>query len=940
MYLISSKVFCRVEYREKNNSGTSLTNARTPPLEVGTNARAHYPQKEKSVTRAAARGRHKRARALSTYCNMSRYKKRPRHPLRVEKSDDHSSVLDSALNSERTSARSSRKSSRTNSATASRSASRSSSRIRGLSVVHYGEQSDDDHRNAEEMDDEEYEKMIGVALARSLEDNQGSRVEELAMEGSVDWQQQQQQQQQQHAHNLGARLQDISFEDDDEEEEEEGEDDEQEEYDGDVDFEDEKEEDDEEEDDDEEEEDRVLRPFNEERQNPERFSLQAILTDDLKHKWGNQAKLYFRSGAVQKGKKKNVSVVAEVRIPNDMQAVFVYELGIYPCAIGEVHANNKTTNAIESTLQQFFEDSVVVVVFVDAVLFSANKKGTNGKSFNCKAMVDTLGRCRALQDDLFLRLCNQLSDWRANSYSSSSYEFPVFAIAGRDMEENAYEKWKEANLVEESKPIFDECDFKVVICKVKSKDEDRSEALFILILGCDHPSAHLRGDPELRHRFKLACALKAAGLKLSAKLFAQCRRQSESGNESDLPKMFLNCLEECNKAFIESLKERREGLKKTLISLEISKDVATHSSLEKENGELRLNKEYAFLRQAQFEDDEVSENVKKFTEEFGKTYTAKWFKSKCFVWALCQKKTSANFVKRLEQVRVEFFNGDRDAFEKVFCDSFFAALANDEKSANFVKRLEQVRVEFFNGDRDAFEKVFCGSFFAALANDEKFENFVKRLEQVRVEFFNGDRDAFEKVFCDSFFAALANKEYEDFEKYIKNMNKIFAKDGGNDPKLLHSGSLHSAIAKYGENHMENTLDTVRTWPMFQGSKGEALLGKAMRDNSFISAIAKDEKNGGSFSRTMKKIHESPAFAGNEKALKNLFNTSTLLSELAKHGEQFLTALENEKKESYGDKNEEFATVLARTKRGKSRKITLPEFVKQVKRRMDQQQPTP
>ena len=709
------------------------------------------------------------------------------------------------------------------------------------------------------MDDEEYEKMIGVALARSLEDNQGSRVEELAMEGSVDWQQQQQQQQQQHAHNLGARLQDISFEDDDEEEEEEGEDDEQEEYDGDVDFEDEKEEDDEEEDDDEEEEDRVLRPFNEERQNPERFSLQAILTDDLKHKWGNQAKLYFRSGAVQKGKKKNVSVVAEVRIPNDMQAVFVYELGIYPCAIGEVHANNKTTNAIESTLQQFFEDSVVVVVFVDAVLFSANKKGTNGKSFNCKAMVDTLGRCRALQDDLFLRLCNQLSDWRANSYSSSSYEFPVFAIAGRDMEENAYEKWKEANLVEESKPIFDECDFKVVICKVKSKDEDRSEALFILILGCDHPSAHLRGDPELRHRFKLACALKAAGLKLSAKLFAQCRRQSESGNESDLPKMFLNCLEECNKAFTESLKERREGLKKTLISLEISKDVATHSSLEKENGELRLNKEYAFLRQAQFEDDEVSENVKKFTEEFGKTYTAKWFKSKCFVWALCQKKTSANFVKRLEQVRVEFFNGDRDAFEKVFCDSFFAA--------------------------------------------------------------------------------LANKEYEDFEKYIKNMNKIFAKDGGNDPKLLHSGSLHSAIAKYGES-MENTLDTVRTWPVFQGSKGEVLLGKAKRDNSFISAIAKDEENGGSFSRTMKKIHESPAFIGNDDALKNLFNKSTIVRALAKHGERFLTALENEKKESYGDKNKEFATVLARTKRGKSGKITLPEFVEKVKRRMDQQQPTP
>ena len=125
---------------------------------------------------------------------MSRYKKRTRTPRGVEESDDDISVLGTALTSERTSARSSRKSSRTNSATASRS----SSRIRELSVVDYGEQSDDDYGNAEEMDEEEYQKLMRVALARSLEDYQGSRVEGLAMEGSVDWQQQQQQQQQHH----------------------------------------------------------------------------------------------------------------------------------------------------------------------------------------------------------------------------------------------------------------------------------------------------------------------------------------------------------------------------------------------------------------------------------------------------------------------------------------------------------------------------------------------------------------------------------------------------------------------------------------------------------------------------------------------------------------------------------------------------------------------
>merc|ERR1712070_466025 len=106
---------------------------------------------------------------ISTYCNMSRDKKRTRTPRRVEESDDDYSVLGTALNSGRNSVRSSRKSSRTNSATASRS----SSRIRGLSVVNYDEQSDyedvydDDYWNAEEMTKEEYQKLIKEALAIS-----------------------------------------------------------------------------------------------------------------------------------------------------------------------------------------------------------------------------------------------------------------------------------------------------------------------------------------------------------------------------------------------------------------------------------------------------------------------------------------------------------------------------------------------------------------------------------------------------------------------------------------------------------------------------------------------------------------------------------------------------------------------------------------------------
>ena len=110
---------------------------------------------------------------------MYRDKKRTRTRRRVEESDDELSTLGPALNSARNSVRSSRKSSRTNSATASRS----SSRIRGLGVVNYYEQSDDedgyddDYGNAEEMTEEECQKLIKEVLAISSKECEAQRVE-------------------------------------------------------------------------------------------------------------------------------------------------------------------------------------------------------------------------------------------------------------------------------------------------------------------------------------------------------------------------------------------------------------------------------------------------------------------------------------------------------------------------------------------------------------------------------------------------------------------------------------------------------------------------------------------------------------------------------------------------------------------------------------------
>ena len=739
---------------------------------------------------------------------MSRDKKRSRHLRGGGESYDDFSVLGSALDSGRSSGRNSvrnlslsRKSSRTNSATTSRS----SSRVRGRHI-NYDEESDDeddfcdDTLNANEMDEETYQKIVNKALTESLIDYERS--------------QQQQQQQQQHQQDNIARLQDFSFDDDDENDHEEDNYDAGDDVDelDDVDSEDEEDEEEEEEEEDEKEEnvsgtplqdvmredsnlpsaktiaidDRVLLRLKAAQKNPSRTSLQSIVDSSVTHYWEVQAKQYYSGGAVQNDMVKNVSVVSEPHIPGDIKKAFLFWVGVYPCAKGEVYIDNKTTNAIEKLLKSFFKHDVIVD-FVDAVLFSADKKGTIKKTFNYKAMVNTFGKFNNLQVDLFSRLCKQVSEWRANPFCSTSYAFPVFIIAGKDMEKNAYENWKKANLVIESEQIYgiDECDFRAVICEVNLKESDRSDRRKVLfILGSDHPSAHFQ-NPKLKQRFRWSCALGAAGLKLSA----ECHRQSGSGNEINVREIFLGYLHELdadNKANKAIMEVRRDRLKETLDFLGILKDVSTSSSPMMGNGALDLNNSYVYLRHAQFEEDEVFTNVKKFVKEFGKECTAKGFKNGSFVHALCQKKTSANFLIRLKQVREEVFEGVQGALVKAMCDSFCAALANDKKYTSFLIRLKHVRDEVFQGDQGALASAMCNSFCAALANanDEKYTSFLGRLEQIRDEVFEGDEGALATACRDSLWIryALANRDEAHITELKKGLQNSREQQQGQQPK--------------------------------------------------------------------------------------------------------------------------------------------------------------
>ena len=213
-----------------------------------------------------------------------------------------------------------------------------------------------------------------------------------------------------------------------------------------------------------------------------RTSLEKIVNgggddDDVKnHDWEEQAIAYVKGGAVKEGQVKNVSVVTPQKMLKGIINI-LFVVGIYPCAKGHVYKNNPTTNAIERRVGAYFGGNFCVL-FIDAVLFSANKKRINTKTFNPQKMLETLGANPALIKELFSRLCNQLRTWWLQG-CAEVYKFPVCAIAGKDVERYAYEKWKEKNLIEEKERICHLDGLTVVLCWVRlgelGKEEEEEE---------------------------------------------------------------------------------------------------------------------------------------------------------------------------------------------------------------------------------------------------------------------------------------------------------------------------------------------------------------------------------------------------------------------------------------------------------------------------------
>ena len=473
----------------------------------------------------------------------------------------------------------------------------------------------------------------------------------------------------------------------------------------------------------------------------------------------------MKGGAVKEGQVKNVSVVTPQKMLKGIINI-LFVVGIYPCAKGHVYKNNPTTNAIERRVGAYFGGNFCVL-FIDAVLFSANKKRINTKTFNPQKMLETLGANPALIKELFSRLCNQLRTWWLQG-CAEVYKFPVCAIAGKDVERYAYEKWKEKNLIEEKERICHLDGLTVVLCWVRlgelGKEEEEEEEekrreekrRVLFILGGDHPSAHLRRDPEQVERFDRVCLLKAAAMDFSMEV---AKMTTEDCSLSD---MFSNCLKKRNKEYWETRKARLKGLKETLDSVGILEDVAAnYDSLGEENDEVYLKDSHLCLRHAQFEDDEVCENVKTFVNTFGKKLAVKFFANGSFVCGLCQKETFEVFTGRLGRVLGDVFGGDIDLFSKVCFGTFFAALADEKDGVAFIKRIIDIIDNYFDGDCNLFATNCCNSLFAALNSEEKAGKVRKRIDTLIRDCFGKDKGLFPQACCNSLFAGLVDEKDGD-----------------------------------------------------------------------------------------------------------------------------------------------------------------------------------
>ncbi|CAL6398454.1 unnamed protein product [Bathycoccus prasinos] len=741
----------------------------------------------------------------------------------------------------------------------------------------------DECENAEELTDEEYQNLLKIAL-NQVEGHERSHVDppkEFAMPGSVLLEQQQQQQQQHQQQQQQANGIRARIQDISI-----GDDDEEEE------------EEDEEEEDDDDEEGNVIRT-----------PLRAVVDKDSNHPYAKFARLFLEHGFVRKGTLDGVSVIPPQPSPTseDASKALIF-LALYPCGKDKEHSGNRTTNDLLDLLSRY--GLAAFIFWCDAALMSANK--TN-EVFDHSKIGVALKANPVLQREFFVRFRDDVIALHNDPDFSKQNKYVVCVLCGKDIAEQAFDRWVAGRFITVGETLYGDNDNKhQVVCASFSFEGTNFEVL--VVRGAHHPSAHLHAyqqQHQMKEAQKDSCSIIAATI--------QYAREKKTTTTTTTIKEYLLQL---NATYIKTMKAR-ESKWHTLLP-----EVGDWRKVFVAKNSFWFQNQFAVCRNMQLENHEVFKNVQTVFKTFGTELALKFLRTNGFAYRLGKVDTATVFVEKLLRVFKRYCNENRKCFAQFACGGLFAHLFD----AEFFEKMDEIFAKYCGKDPKLFAQIACSGLFAHYRDAEFFE----KMDEIFEKYCGKDPKLFAQIACSGLFAHYRDAEF--FEK----MDEIFEKYCGNDPKLFaklaFNGSFLSAMSKHGESYPK-TLEEARTWTVFQGDKGKALFEKAMVLNSFTSAITN-----GAFCDIMEGIHDSPAFVRNDHALKNLFSRNTIVSALAKYGEPFLTALEEEKDELFPNDNkrqrQQFARTLTRLNPGQGGKITLYKLVDNVTKKMNEQQSPP
>ena len=178
--------------------------------------------------------------------------------------------------------------------------------------------------------------------------------------------------------------------------------------------------------------------------------------------------------------------VSEQPLPENLDDLVII-LGSYPAGLGQECKTNRTVKNWRNVASRTFKKDVNIL-WRDVCLLSST---TTNKIFYQHKIGPILGDSEELCTAYFVRgvrTTMETLEEKRKEHGGKTNQLPVFITGGKQIEENAFNKWKDLGFVEIKKELYKIESIRLVEVEVK-KGDWKGRAMFIL--GANHPSAIL-----------------------------------------------------------------------------------------------------------------------------------------------------------------------------------------------------------------------------------------------------------------------------------------------------------------------------------------------------------------------------------------------------------------------------------------------------------------